>query len=179
MKNNRKWLSAIFAICFGVVIFVLDIVTKYIATANLAEGETATFLPKFMNFTLVFNNGAAWNSFAGEQILLIVLTIIIIGLFLAYYVYRYIKSKIPMSKTLGIAVGLIAGGCFGNLYDRIGFGYVRDFLNFEFVKFPVFNIADMALTFGIAILIIYFIFIYPKEEKKLKEFKSSENKEDK
>ena len=170
----------ILAICFGVVFFVLDIVTKYVATAHLAEGESASFLPGFMNFVVVFNNGAAWNSFAGEQILLIILTIAIISLFLAYYIVRYIRSKLPMSKLFGIAVGLIAGGCFGNLYDRIGFGYVRDFLNFQFMNFPVFNIADMALTFGIIVLVIYFIFIYPKEEKKLKELNGeTPKKEDK
>lgn len=170
----------ILAITIGVVIFALDIATKYIATSHLKEGESASFLPGFMNFVVVFNNGAAWNSFAGEQILLIILTIIIIGLFLAYYTVRYVKAKLPMSKLFGIAVGLIAGGCFGNLYDRIGFGYVRDFLNFQFMKFPVFNVADMALTFGIIVLVIYFIFIYPKEEKKLKELNSElPKKEDK
>ena len=71
-----------------------------------------------------------------------------------------------MSVLLGIATGFIVGGCFGNLYDRLVFGYVRDFLNFEFMNFPVFNIADVSLCIGIFLIVIYFIFIMPKEGKK-------------
>lgn len=162
----------ILAICFGVVVLALDIVTKYVVEAHLALGESASFLPGFINFVVVHNNGAAWNSFAGEQVLLIILTFIIIGIFLSYYITTYVRSKKPMSKTLGVAVGLIAGGCFGNLYDRLLFGYVRDFLNFQFMKFPVFNVADMALTFGIIVFVIYLIFFLGKDEKKAKREKS-------
>ena len=174
MKNKKFGLSHILAIVIGVVILAFDLTTKYVIEANMAEGEAMDFIPGFMNFIVVHNNGAAWNSFAGEQVLLIVLTFILIAIFLAFYIVKSVKATKPMSKTLWVAVGLIAGGCFGNLYDRLAFGYVRDFLNFQFMSFPVFNIADTALCIGIAVLCVYLIFIYTRENKKEKEEKKKE-----
>lgn len=168
MKNKKFGLSAILAIVIGVVVLAGDLFSKYLIEASMMEGEVASFLPGFMNIIVVHNNGAAWGSFAGKQVMLIVLTFILIAIFLAFYIVKSIKSTKPVSVTLGVAVGLIAGGCFGNLYDRLVFGYVRDFLNFEFMNFPVFNIADTALCVGIVVLCVYFIFIYSREGKKEK-----------
>lgn len=165
MKIKKIGASVILALSIGLSVLALDLVTKYVLESFLPLGSVTPFLPGFINLIIVHNDGAAWNAFAGKQVLLILVTVVIISIFLAYYITKVVKSKKPVSKTLGAAVGLIAGGCFGNLYDRIFLGYVRDFLNFEFMDFPVFNVADMALTFGIITLIVYFIFIYPKEDK--------------
>lgn len=179
LKIKKIGASVILALSIGLSVLALDLITKYVLESFLPLGSVTTFLPGFINLIIVHNDGAAWNAFAGKQVFLILLTVLIISIFLAYYITKVIKSKKPISKTLGAAVGLIAGGCFGNLYDRIFLGYVRDFLNFEFMDFPVFNVADMALTFGIITLIVYFIFIYPKEEKQptLAESKSTNSVE--
>lgn len=147
---------------FGFLIFALvfDLVTKYVIESKLAVAQESDFIPGFMNFVVVHNDGAAWNLFSGMQILLIIITFI----FLAIYFWAFFTKK-NNSKLLGIASGLLIGGCLGNLYDRIVFGYVRDFLNFQFINFPVFNIADTCLCVGVFLLALYFIFIYPKQNK--------------
>lgn len=143
---------------------IFDLVTKYVIESKMKLGEEAAFIPGFMNFVIVHNDGAAWNLFSGFQILLIIVTVI----FLIVYFWFFFSKK-SKSSLLGIASGLLLGGCIGNLYDRIFLGYVRDFLNFQFMNFPVFNIADASLCIGVFLLAIYFIFIYPKELKKDKE----------
>ena len=165
--KNKKIISYLVATGIGLLVFVCDIVSKYVIEMSLTqEGDTAPFLPGFINFKLVHNDGAAFGVFGGNSALLIVATLIIIAMIIGFYIYRARKLDFPISITLSIGIGLIAGGCFGNLYDRIVFGYVRDFLNFQFMNFPSFNIADASLCVGMAILVIYFIFIFSREEKK-------------
>ena len=69
---------------------------------------------------------------------------------------------------LACSVGLIAGGCIGNMVDRIALGFVRDFLNFQFMDFPAFNFADVCICVGVVVFIIYFLFFYSKEDKNKK-----------
>lgn len=168
LKNKKFGLSAILAITIGVVVFAFDLITKYVVLSYLPEeGMTADFLPGFMNFEITRNPGGGWGIFSDQPVLLIVLSIVLISIFIAYFVLQHIKGVQPVSKLLGVAMGFIAGGCFGNLYDRFVFGQVRDFLHFQFMpNFPVFNIADVCLCIGLALAIIYFLFIMPKEGKK-------------
>ena len=149
---------------FFAFILVFDIVSKYVVESKLGLGEEASFLPGFMNFVVVHNDGAAWNLFSGFGILLIVVTFI----FLLIYFWFFCTKK-TRSVLFGIASGLILGGTVGNLYDRLFYGYVRDFLNFQFIRFPVFNIADAGLCVGIFLLAVYLIFVYTKEVKSEKE----------
>lgn len=61
---------------------------------------------------------------------------------------------------------LVFGGAVGNLIDRLFLGYVRDFIALDFINFPVFNIADMCLCAGVIVLLVFFLFLYPKYNKK-------------
>ncbi len=177
LKNKKFPVSAIIAICVAVGAFGLDILTKYIVEANLAVGQSASFIPGFIGFLFDYNDGAGFSILSGKRALLIIFSIVILVVIITFFVLKLVKSPIKVSKTLGWAIGLIGGGCLGNLYDRIVIGQVRDFINLEFMRFPIFNLADTALTIGMIVLFVYLIFIYPKEEKKAKEIK--ENKEDK
>lgn len=168
MKNKRFILS-ISLVC-GIFVFVLlfDLLSKhFIAQALPQVGDSMNVIPGFINFVYVQNTGAAWGMLAGRPVFLIIVSILILAVYLGFYGLRLKKLKNNVSITLAVSVGLIAGGCIGNLIDRIVFGYVRDFINFQFMDFPVFNIADIALTVGIIIMVIYFIFIYSKEDKKM------------
>ncbi len=158
--NKKQVICNILMLVFLVFFLVLDIALKYVIESKLGSGGVANFIPGFINLVVVHNYGAAWGLFAKVQWLLIVVTFIFLIVFLWFFFTK--KSN---SYLLGIASGLLLSGTLGNLYDRLVFGYVRDFLNFEFMNFPVFNIADSALTVGIILLLIYFVFIYPKELK--------------
>ena len=167
MKNKKMWISIILSISIFGAILLLDLLSKGLIIPNLIPnvGDRVGIIPKFISFIYVKNFGAAWGILGGRNIFLIVISIVILALFITFYVLRVKKVKNKSSCLLGISVGLIAGGCIGNLFDRLVFGYVRDFINFDFMDFPVFNFADIALTFGVIIMVVYFIFYYSKEEK--------------
>ena len=98
---------------------------------------------------------------------------------MAIFIYYYIKEK---NKTwlLNVTFGFLFAGCFGNLYDRMILGYVRDFIQFDFWKsFPVFNFADVALCVGVVLFIIYLIIYFVKSNKNQKKTEKSQKPEDK
>lgn len=154
------------------VLLVVDLVTKYVFDAVLADGETLKVVPFLFNFKLVHNFGAAWGIMAGKQVFLIGLSIV----FLAIFVFYYIKEP---NKTwlLNVTFGFLFAGCLGNLYDRIVFGYVRDFIQFDFWQsFPIFNFADVALCLGVVLFVIYLIIYFVKTNKDTKNKESNDAK---
>ena len=165
MKN--KLILSISLAC-GIFAFILiaDLLSKHFIFQALPNaGDSMEVISGFFNLLHVENTGAAWGMLAGRPIFLILVSLIILAVYLWFYVIRLKKHKGNTSLVLSISVGFIVGGCFGNLIDRVVFGYVRDFINLQFMDFPVFNIADISLTIGIILMIIYFIFIYNKEDK--------------
>mgnify|MGYP001851455216 FL=1 len=169
MKNKRVILAIVLPCVLFALLLTLDLVSKHLIDKSLGTvGASKEIIHGFISFIYVHNSGAAWGIFSGRPIFLIIISIIVIALFIAFYVLRLRKFKDKISLWLSVSLGFIAGGCFGNLIDRTAFGYVRDFINFDFMNFPVFNVADICLTVGIILLFIYFIFFYSKEEKLLK-----------
>lgn len=177
-KKNRTITLAL--IGFVIVIFSLafDQISKYVALDALkVEGTTAPFIPGFIDFTLVFNTGAAWGmggDSTWSRILLILISwlvaILLIGMF-AYYVYK--KKEIKLG--IFIIASFILGGDLGNLIDRTFF-YERgviDFISFQswWPNFGIFNVADAILVCSIIALIIYYVIEmikeYLKERKRL------------
>jgi len=171
------WISIILSISIFVGILLLDMLTKGLIIPNLIPnvGDRVGVIPRIISFIYVKNYGAAWGILGGRNIFLIVISIVILALFIIFYVLRIKKVGNKSSCLLGISVGLIAGGCIGNLFDRLVYGYVRDFINFDFMNFPVFNFADIALTFGVIIMVVYFLFFYMKEDKENKVIENTKN----
>ena len=147
-----------------VVILVLDLVTKYVIDGMFDEGTGVSAIPNLFNIIVVHNYGAAWGIFEGSQIMLIILTFVFLGVFVWYFVVEKKKSWL-----LIITFSFLFAGCLGNLYDRIVFGYVRDFIQFAFWQtFPIFNFADVFLTFGVVMFVIYLLIPLFKKDKKEK-----------
>ena len=170
-KKNLVKMLVMFAVI--AVILTLDLVTKYVFEDLLANGETVTVIPFLFNFKLVHNYGAAWGLLAGKQVFLIVLSIVFMAIFIFYYIKEPNKSWL-----LNITFGFLFAGCLGNLYDRLVFGYVRDFIQFDFWQsFPIFNFADVALCIGVVLFIIYLIIYFVKTRKKEK-VKEDKNEKD-
>lgn len=157
------------AIAVAVFVFVFDMLTKYLLIGSLIPnvGDSASFIEGFINFVHVQNFGASWGIFGGQTWLLIVISLVVTAVLLWFYIKKIKNSNSVkgMQILLSVTIGFIVGGCLGNLYDRLAFGYVRDFINFQFMDFPVFNIADSAITIGVVLFIIYFIIGFVKEAK--------------
>lgn len=152
-KKNSKMMILIMVICV-----LLDQITKYIVTVNMALADTIQIVKNFFRITYVQNTGAAWSFMAGNRIFFILITFMI----LVALLYMLIKKE-NLSKKEGILFGILIGGILGNMIDRILYGYVIDFLDFNFggYDFPVFNVADTLIVLS-GILIMW---MYWKEEK--------------
>ena len=168
--KKKDWIKFSVMMAIIVAILVVDLVTKYVFDAKLAGGESVTVIPYLFNFRIVHNYGAAWGMLAGKQVFLIVLTFIFLGIFIFYYIKEKNKSWL-----LNVTFGFLFAGCLGNLYDRLIFGYVRDMIEFDFWKsFPIFNFADVALSVGVVLLVVYLIIYFAKETKAKKVDKRDE-----
>lgn len=137
----------------GCVLF--DQLTKVWATNILSQVGDIPIWEGVFHLHYVKNTGAAFGIFGGKQIFLIVVTSIIILGMLIYY------RKLPrtsIGKWSRFSFILIIGGAIGNLIDRIWLNYVRDFLYFKLINFPVFNVADIFVCVGVGILMVVLLF---------------------
>jgi signal peptidase II len=150
MMLSKKYLWILIA----VFIFVIDRVTKSLVLNHLTLAEPVNIL-SMLNLLFTFNTGAAFgflNKASGWQEWLFITIAVGVSIFLIIW-----QLRIPVKYLwLKIAAALILGGTLGNLYDRIVFHKVIDFLDFYFKKwhYPVFNIADAAICVGATMLII-------------------------
>lgn len=140
------WLSA--------VAFFIDLLTKYIVVQNFELYESINILPVF-NLTYVRNYGAAFSFLAdhgGWQKYFFIILAIAVSAMLVYFLY---KNK-AAQKLQNSAYALIIGGALANMADRSYHGFVVDFLDVYWREwhYPVFNIADIAISIGAGLLIL-------------------------
>jgi signal peptidase II len=148
-------------ILLGLAIVLLDQFTKHWIRSTLVYSESRPLIEGFFNLTYVRNDGAAWNILSGHGIVLILISVAILTLLI---VYR--KSFLTEQLSHKILMGLMVGGIVGNLIDRIRFGWVTDFLDFQFgsYHYPSFNVADSAICIAVGLYILLNVFS-PKEKK--------------
>ena len=145
------WIVAIFLFTL-----VLDQLTKYIIINQFSLHQSIPIIEDIFHFTYVQNPGAAFGILKGQTTFFIIVTIIaVVGII---YLYNELEET---GFLLYLALGLALGGIFGNLIDRIRFGYVIDFLDFRI--WPVFNIADSAIVVAVAIFSYYLLIIEPRK----------------
>jgi signal peptidase II len=135
-------------------IIVLDQLTKILIQRNFALHESLEVIENVFHITFVPNYGAAFGILKDKTFFFILTSLIVIISFLFYL--KYVPKE---KKVLRYALVLQIGGAVGNLIDRIRLGYVIDFLDFR--VWPVFNVADMAIVFGVGLL-IYQILLIPE-----------------
>ena len=141
-KNNPYfwWVS--------IIALIIDQVTKYLVAKNfIVIGETIPLWQGVFHLTYAQNTGAAFSFFAGGASWLRWISLFV-SLALVFYAYT---EKLTVIEQL--AYGFVLAGAFGNGIDRFIFGYVVDFLDFRFINFPIFNIADVCINIGIILLI--------------------------
>lgn len=139
-------------IFLALLILIADTITKIWATGRLKEIGTIPIIEDIFHLTYVENDGIAFGMFGGGRIFFIIISVLVLAI-LAVYVY---KTKY---RTIWLKLGsvCVASGAIGNIIDRIFRGFVVDFLDFRIINFPVFNIADIAVCVGAAMLAIHFI----------------------
>lgn len=143
----------------AVVGVILDQFTKYLVINNISPSDIVEVLPGVFEFVYVKNMGAAFNILSGK---LGLLSIISVAFSVAVVVYMIVKK--PQSRLFRIALMLLVSGAVGNVTDRIFRGFVVDFIRLEFIDFPVFNLADIFITVGAVLYIIYLLFFEAKKE---------------
>jgi len=138
----------IFVFLIALVIVILDQLTKFLVRTNFKLGESIPIIKNIFHFTYVTNTGSAFGLFKSLNWFFMLFSIIVI-IAIFYYLRKKIKEN---EKFLQFAVGLLLGGTIGNFTDRIFYGAVTDFIDFRI--WPVFNVADSAVTISIILLII-------------------------
>jgi len=134
------------------VVVVADLATKEWITQALRYGESREILP-FFNLVLVHNSGAAFSFLAGAggwqrwffTVVALAISVVIV----------WMLRKPGNGRLLNAALALVLGGALGNLFDRVTLGYVVDFVQLHAAghSFPAFNVADSAITVGVALLV--------------------------
>lgn len=149
MYDRSRVDIALSLLTVGVVVG-LDRLTKVFFSHLLALGESVPVIKDIFYFTLVHNTGIAFGLFKDHGVVFIVIPLIAVAL-LVYNIYYYRNSE-QLSRVYIISFSLILGGAVGNLIDRIILGHVIDFIDFR--VWPVFNIADSAISVGAAVILI-------------------------
>lgn len=139
------------------LIFLSDRLTKLWITNNALLGEHFAKIGNLFSFVYVRNEGAAFSIMSGK---LGLLSIISIAFCIGAVIWWIVKK--PKNKLLCSAIALMVSGAAGNAVDRLLYGYVVDFIKTDFISFPIFNIADIAITIG-AVLIVLYVFIFDKK----------------
>jgi len=156
-------MTILIAVVSVALLVLADQCSKIIATAALADGTTVALLGDFLHITYTRNTGAAWGMFSNLRIFLVLVPLLILLVCLYFLLTRKVRHS-----TGFFALILVMAGGLGNLIDRIfqPDGAVVDYIYFNFkplFDFPVFNFADICVTFGGIFLAVYVFFFIEKD----------------
>jgi signal peptidase II len=147
LPAKKRKIASFLMILPIILIIGLDQLTKFILNNNLVLNSPYPVIKGFFYLTLVHNRGAAFGILKNQLLLFILSSIF--AIILIYFNLKKSRNKKKFSLN-DLALGLILSGAIGNLIDRLFLGYVVDFLDFR--VWPVFNIADSAITVGAILL---------------------------
>jgi signal peptidase II len=133
--------------------FAVDLASKHWARTYLSAAHSLPFIPGLLRLSLVSNTGAAFSLGSGHAILMTVIAALV-TLCLIIWVLKEEKKARVSRALVNIGAGFLIGGALGNLSDRFLRGRVTDFLEFDFIQFPVFNVADVCIDIGVGLLLI-------------------------
>ena len=160
MKTQKQYGRCLIAVVLFAVLVCLDLMTKLWAQNTLPE-KPIILIQGVFELRYLENRGAAFGLLQNQRTSFIILTVI----FLAAMVYVYMR--IPSDKKflpLRLLVTIVSAGAFGNFYDRLKLTYVRDFLYFSLIDFPIFNVADIYVTCSAVAFFILVVFVYKEDD---------------
>jgi signal peptidase II len=141
--GRRQWLGLV-AVCAAAI--VADQVTKLVVVRTLALNEAVGIVGPFQ-IHHVKNTGIAFGLFSGRVPVVIFLTALVVGAMVMFFARS--AQRHPL---ITVALGLVLGGSVSNLFDRVRYGYVTDFLDFDY--WPAFNLADTFIVAGVGLLFL-------------------------
>lgn len=148
--------------CLAGLWLAIDMATKSFFNGAYAPGDVITEpIAGLFRFRLVHNTGAAWGMFGDSTFALGVMSVVVCVVLLAYFIVGC--KSMNTGQIIGLA--LVFAGGIGNAIDRFTLGYVVDFIDFAFIDFPVFNVADIGVTCGFVIFIASMIFAWKKADE--------------
>ena len=158
-------MTYLFMVLFAVFILAIDQITKFLTVANITLFGRVDFLPGIVSLTYVQNDGAAFSMLEGQQWLFAV----VFAVFAGFIIWEFSKKRLPFTTFERFCIVAVFAGGLGNMIDRLRLGYVVDMIEVEFIRFPVFNVADCFITCGCILLMLHLIFVnreFWKDEKK-------------
>lgn len=134
------------------LLIILDQAVKGYVVKEIPLGGMRRFIPKVVSLTYLKNSGAAFSMLENQQWFFTIITLIAMGAAFVY-LYRHINGSIWL--LLGLT--LIISGGIGNFIDRLCQGFVVDMFHLDFMNFAIFNVADIYLSIGVGLLLIYLL----------------------
>ncbi len=154
-------MNYVIAILAVVVAVVLDQYTKGLAQTHLKNQEGISVIDGVFRFEYLENKGAAWGMFQNQWFFLLLIATVVLSLIAILYI------RLPRDKRyipLRICLIFITAGAIGNMIDRIRYQYVVDFLYFELIDFPIFNVADIFVSVSACTLVVLTLFYYKEKD---------------
>lgn len=144
-----------------VTIVAADQVTKTYIQDNFRMFERRTIIPNYFDLTLIYNTGAAFGFLSDKPASFKIPFFLVVSGFAILFIIIFLIKIRPDQRLLALALGMVLGGAIGNLIDRVMLGKVVDFIYFHVGRYyyPAFNVADIAITCGVALLILEMIIL--------------------
>lgn len=144
-----------------IILIAADQFTKHIAVLKLKNQPAFSIIDGVLEFNYLENRGAAFGMLQNQKVFFVFVAVIFLGVII-YVLFR--TPEETKYTRLHVLLVMIAGGAIGNMIDRLRLDYVVDFIYIVLINFPIFNIADMYVTFATAILVIQVLFVYKEND---------------
>lgn len=159
--SKRKILILFLDIIAIIALIAVDQYTKYLAVIHLKNKSAFSLINGILELNYLENKGAAFGMLQNQKFFFIFVAIVILGI-IAYILYKTPDTK--KYYLMHVLLSLIAAGAIGNMLDRIRLDYVVDFIYIVWINFPIFNVADMYVSFATVFLIISLLFYYKESD---------------
>mgnify|MGYP002672485084 FL=1 len=173
-ERKKKKIMLLFDLLGILLLIGFDQITKYLAVMQLKDKPAFSIINGVLEFNYLENKGAAFGMLQNQKAFFVFVAVVILGV-IAYVLYKTPDDK--KYTKLHVLLSFIAAGAIGNMIDRIRFDYVVDFIYIVLINFPIFNVADMYVSFATVILVILLLFVYKESDLNFISFKQKKYRE--
>lgn len=131
-----------------IAIVILDQTVKHLIVGSIKLNDNISVVDGILSLAHIRNYGAAWSMLLGQIWFFVIISTVSLAL-MAFFFWKFRNRPLYLT-----GLSLMIGGTIGNFIDRLRLGYVVDMFQLDFINFPIFNVADCALTIGVAVILI-------------------------